>query len=136
MSKMEFDPEDAALVVAMMVSGFIMTGIATFQLFDINFTDVVWSTGSTEITVALVISAASFVGTVATNDNTSLQTLKDDAEKLDDYYYGAIILTAGLMVGWVLLPNTVASFFQSSDLWGLVYVGITTTATFAIGWML
>ncbi|WP_225316424.1 MULTISPECIES: hypothetical protein [Haloferax] len=113
-----------------------MTGIATFQLFDINFTDVVWSTGSTEITVALVISAASFVGTVATNDNTSLQTLKDDAEKLDDYYYGAIILTAGLMVGWVLLPNTVASFFQSSDLWGLVYVGITTTATFAIGWML
>jgi hypothetical protein len=89
-----------------------------------------------EISLAYAISALALVGTVVTNDNTELSSLKTDAEQLDQYYYFAIIGTAALMVGWVLLPSTVASFFQSSDLWGLVYVGVTTTAQFAIGWML
>jgi hypothetical protein len=136
MAKMNFDPIDMGLTVALMVSGFIMSGIATFQLFDINFTDVVWSSGNMSISVAYVISALALGGIVATNDNTSLKTLKDDAEKLDQYYYAAIVGTAALMIGWVVMPDTVASFFQSSDLWGLAYVGITTTAAFAIGWML
>jgi hypothetical protein len=30
----------------------------------------------------------------------------------------------------------VANFFRSADLWGLMYVAITTTAGFAVGWML
>lgn len=135
MAKMQFDPTDAALTVGMMVSGFIMTGIATFSLFDINFSDVVWSSGSYELTTAYVISALALVGIVATNDNTSFETLKDDAQSLDDYYMYAVFGTVALMVGWVVVPD-VASFFQSSDLWGLLYVGVTTTASFAIGWML
>ena len=136
MSKMQFDPADAAMTVALMVSGFIMTGVATFNLFDINFSDVVWSSGNIEVTTAYVVSAGAFVGIVATNDNTSIQTLKDDAQELDDYYYGAIVGTVALMVGWLLMPDTVASFFQSGDLWALVYVGVTTTAAVAVGWML
>ncbi|WP_396610805.1 hypothetical protein ACH9L7_11280 [Haloferax sp. S1W] len=135
MSKMEFDPVDAALTVAMMVSGFIMTGIATFQLFDVGFTDVIWSSGNIEITVAYAISVASFVGIVATNENTDFSSLKDDAERLDEYYMYSVFATVGLFAGWLLVGD-VASFFQSSDLWGLVYVGVTTTASFAVGWML
>ena len=133
---MDFDPVDAALTVGVMMSGFIMVGIATFSLFDIGFGDVVWSSGNMSMSVAYVIGAGAFVGIVATNDNTELSSLKDDAERLDDYYYYSIIATVALMVGWLVMPDTVASFFQSSDLWGLVYVGVTTTASFAVGWML
>lgn len=135
MSKMTFDPLDAGLTVAMMVSGFIMTGIASFNLFDVNFSDVVWSSGDMAVTTAFAVSALAFAGIVATNDNTSFKSLKDDAQQLDDYYAGAILGTVALMAAWLLVPD-VASFFQSSDLWGLVYVGVTTTAGFAVGWML
>lgn len=136
MSKMEFDPVDAGLTVAMIVTGFIMVGIAQFNIFDISFSDAIWSSGNIEITIAYAISAASFAGIVATNDNTDFSSLKDDAQNLDDYYMYAIFGTIALMVAWVLLPDMVASFFQSSDLWGLLYVGVTTTAGFAVGWML
>ena len=136
MAQMQFDPVDTALTVALMISGFIMTGVATFSLFDINFTDTVYSSGNITISVAYAISVVALGGIIATNDNTSLKSLKDDAEQLDQYYYGAILGTGALMVGWVLMPDTVATFFQSSDLWALAYVGVSTTAAFAIGWML
>ncbi|ELZ62287.1 hypothetical protein, partial [Haloferax sp. ATCC BAA-646] len=90
MSKMEFDPADAGVTVALMVAGFIQTGIATFQLFDINFTDVIFSSGNIEITLAYAVSVGAFAGIIITNENTDLSSLKDDAEKLDDYYMWSI----------------------------------------------
>ncbi|ELY63770.1 hypothetical protein C492_06970 [Natronococcus jeotgali DSM 18795] len=132
---MEFDPADAGFTVALMVAGFIQTGIATFQLFDINFTDVIFSSGNIEITLAYAVSVGAFAGIIITNENTDLSSLKDDAEKLDDYYMWSIFGTVGVFAAWLLVGD-VSSFFQSSDLWGLVYVGITSTAGFAAGWML
>jgi hypothetical protein len=132
---MEFDPVDAALTLALAVSGFIMTGIATFQLFDVNFGEVVWSSGNIEVTMAYVVSVAALGGTVLTNDNAELDSLRSDVQDLGDYYYYAVLGTAAVMVAWLLVPD-VASFFQSSDLYGLIYVAGVTTAQFAVGWML
>lgn len=135
MAKMSFDPVDAALTLALAVSGFIMVGIASFNLFDVSFGDTAVTLAGNGLSVAYVTSVLAFGGTILTNDNAELSSLADDVKDLDQYYYGAVVGTAALMVGWVVLPD-VASFFQSSDLWGLTYVGVTTTAQFALGWML
>jgi Na+/citrate or Na+/malate symporter len=132
---MQFDPIDAALTIAMMVAGFIMTGIASFNLFGVDFSATVVTLGGYAITTAYAVSVLAFAGIVATNDNTSFQTLKDDAQNLDDYYAYAILGTVALFAAWILVPD-VASFFQSGDLWGVLYVAVTTTAGFAVGWML
>jgi len=41
-----------------------------------------------------------------------------------------------LPVAFIVFPDTVGSFFQSSDLWGLLYVVGVTAGQFALGWML
>jgi hypothetical protein len=132
---MQFDPVDAALTIAMMVAGFIMTGIASFSLFGIDFGATATTLAGYDITTAYALSVLAFLGIVATNDNTSFQTLRQDAESLDDYYMYAIFGTIALFGLWLFVPD-VANFFRSSDLWGLMYVAITTTAGFAVGWML
>jgi len=45
MAKMEFDTVDAALVVTGLASAFMLVGIATFQLFDVDF-------GATQFTLS------------------------------------------------------------------------------------
>jgi hypothetical protein len=139
---MEFDPLDAGATLALAVSGFIMTGIATFQLFDVNFSDVIYSSGNIEITMAYALSVAALGATFVTNESVTIDgtTLKSDEtgetlQDLGDYYYYAVVATLGLMAAWLVLPQ-VPDFFTSSDLWALVYVGVTTTGQFVIGWML
>ncbi|GAA0651935.1 hypothetical protein [Salarchaeum japonicum] len=133
--KKEFDPLDAALTILTMISGFIVTGIAQFNLFDVDFGATAFTLAGHGLSTAYVIGALALVGTVLTNENAELSSLQEDAKDLGDYYYGAVIGTAGLMVAWVFVGD-VSTFFQSSDLWGLAYVGVVTTGQFVIGWML
>ena len=133
--KKQFDAIDAGLSVLMAMSGFLVTETATFTLFGIDFNQILWSSGSMEITLAYAIGFGALIGTVLTNDNTSIASLKSDAENLDTMYYGAILATFGLMVLWVVLPD-VASFFKSDDIWSVAYVAITALGQGAIGWML
>lgn len=135
MSKLEFDPVDAALMVALAMSGFIMTGIATFSLFDVSFADTLVTVAGYDVTYAYALSAGAVLGTIATNDNTEFDTLADDIKRLDDYYMYAAVGTLGLLVGWLFIP-AVGDFFTSSDAMALVYVGVTTTGQFVLGWML
>ena len=135
MAKMSFDPIDAGLTLALTVSGFIMVGIASFQLFNVDFGATAISLAGQDLTTAYLISAAALVGTVVTNDNTSLSDLQSDMDQLDDYYAYLILGTGAIMVAWLFIPD-VSAFFQSGDLWGLVYVAGTTTAQMAIGYML
>jgi hypothetical protein len=136
--KKQFDAVDAGLSVLMAMSGFLVTETAQFTLFGIDFNQVLWSSGGTggmEVTLAYAIGLGALVATVVTNDNTSISSLKSDAENLDTLYYGAIVATFGLMVLWVVLPD-VASFFKSDDIWSVAYVLITALGQGAIGWML
>ena len=136
MAKMEFDAVDAALVVAGLASAFMLVGIASFQLFDVNFTATQFTLGGIGLSTAWILGYASIVGVIITNDNTEFQSLSDDIQGLQGWYMAAAVGTLVLPVAFVALPNTVGSFFQSSDLWGLLYVIAVTTGQFALGWML
>jgi hypothetical protein len=133
---MEFDAVDAALVVAGLASAFMLVGIASFQLFDVNFTATQFTLGGIGLSTAWILGYASIVGVIITNDNTEFQSLSDDIQGLQGWYMAAAVGTLVLPVAFVTLPNTVGSFFQSSDLWGLLYVIAVTTGQFALGWML
>ena len=136
MAKMEFDAVDAALVVAGLASAFMLVGIASFQLFDVNFTATQFTLGGIGLSTAWILGYASIVGVIITNDNTEFQSLSDDIQGLQGWYMAAAVGTLVLPVAFVALPDTVGSFFQSSDLWGLLYVIAVTTGQFALGWML
>jgi hypothetical protein len=137
---MQFDPVDVGLSIALMISGFIVTGIATFQLFGVDFGAVALTLAGYDLSTAYLLGVLAFVGIVATNDNTSFGELRDDLEGMSgewaEYYLYAVAATVALFIGWVVFPDTVASFFQSSDLWGLLYVSITTAAGYVVGWIL
>ncbi|MDB2285462.1 hypothetical protein [Halorubrum ezzemoulense] len=136
MAKMEFDAVDAALVVAGLASAFMLVGIASFQLFDVDFTATQFTISGIGLSTAWILGYASIVGVIVTNDNTEFQSLSDDIQGLQGWYMAAAIGTLVLPVAFVALPDTVGSFFQSSDLWGLLYVIAVTTGQFALGWML
>jgi hypothetical protein len=65
-----------------------------------------------------------------------LQSLSDDIQGLQGWYMFAAAGTLILPVAFIVFPDTVGSFFQSSDLWGLLYVVGVTAGQFALGWML
>ncbi|WP_411964532.1 hypothetical protein [Haloferax sp. YSMS24] len=135
MSKMAFDPEDAAATMATFIGASAMAGIASWSLFDVTLSDVAFNLGGSGVTLATLLTAAAFIFTVATNDNTSFSTLKEDAEKLDQWYYVSVIGSVALLVGWIFIPD-VSSFVQSQDLWGVLYVGVSISGQFVTGWIL
>jgi len=136
MAKMEFDAVDASLLVTGLASAFMLVGIAQFQLFDVTFSATQFTLGGIGLSTAWLLGYASISGTILTNENTDFQSLSDDIQGLQGYYMAAAIATLALPVAFVALPDTVGSFFQSSDLWGLLYVIAVTTGQFALGWML
>ena len=136
MAKMEFDAIDASLLVTGLASAFMLVGIASFQLFDVDFTATQFTLGGIGLSTAWILGYASIVGVIITNDNTEFQSLSDDIQGLHGWYMAAAVGTLVLPVAFVALPDTVGSFFQSSDLWGLLYVIAVTTGQFALGWML
>ena len=136
MAKMEFDTVDAALVVTGLASAFMLVGIATFQLFDVDFGATQFTLSGIGLSTAWLLGYGSIVGTILTNDNTELQSLSDDIQGLQGWYMFAAAGTLILPVAFIVFPDTVGSFFQSSDLWGLLYVVGVTAGQFALGWML
>ena len=135
MSKTEFDPLDIGLLVVGIMSAFIMVGIASFDLFGVNFSADLTTIAGYGFSTAYVLSALSIVGVIATNENTSLGDLRGDVEKLDTYYMAAVAITLASLVLWVVSPSFV-DFVQSQDLWGVLYVMIVTTGTLVMGWIL
>jgi len=136
MAKMEFDAADAALVVTGLASAFMLVGIATFQLFDVNFGATQFTISGIGLSTAWILGYGSIAGTILTNDNTELQSLSDDIQGLQGWYMFAAAGTLIIPVAFIVFPDTIGSFFQSSDLWGLLYVVGVTAGQFALGWML
>ncbi|KAB1198136.1 hypothetical protein GJR99_11605 [Haloferax sp. MBLA0078] len=97
---MAFDPEDAAAAMATFIGASAMAGIASRSLFDVTLSDVAFNLGGSGVTLATLLTAAAFIFTVATNDNTSFSTLKEDAEKLDQWYYMADLLGSNIGLDW------------------------------------
>ena len=135
MAKMEMDALDASLLVAGLASSFMLVGVASFNLFDVAFSDTLFAPAGIGLSTAWVIGYGSIVGTIVTNDNTELQTLSDDIQGLQGYYMAAAIGTLALPVAFVVSPS-VSNFITSADLWGLAYVVAVTSGQFALGWML
>ncbi|TKX79181.1 hypothetical protein EXE53_17235 [Halorubrum sp. SD626R] len=133
---MEFDAVDAALIVAGLASAFMVVDIATFQLFDVEFGATQFSLAGFDFSTAWLLGYASIIGVVVTNDNTEFSTLSDDIRGLQGWYLGAAVAALALPIGFIVLPDTVGSFFTSSDLWGLLYVVGVTAGQFTVGWLL
>lgn len=136
MAKMEFDAVDAGLIVAGLASAFMVVDIATFQLFDVEFGATMFTLGGFDLSTAWILGYASIIGVIVTNDNTEFSTLSDDIQGLQGWYLAAAIGALALPVAFIVLPDTVGSFFTSSDLWGLLYVVGVTAGQFTVGWLL
>jgi len=136
MAKMEFDAIDASLFVLNTMAGFLLVGIGTFELFEVNFGETLFSPAGIGLSTAWVIGYAAVVGTIVTNDNAELSELSSDIRDLEGYYYVAAAATLLLPVAFVVFPDVVGSFFKSADLWGLFYVVLITSGQAALGWML
>ena len=135
MAKQSFDTLDIGLFVLGIMSAFIVVGIGHFDLFGVDFGATMTTLAGFELSTAWVLSAAALVGTIVTNDNTELSSLSDDIQGLEQNYMILVVGTIGLLVAWVVFPQ-VATFFQSADLWGLIYVGLVAGGQFVMGWML
>ena len=131
-----FDPLDASLWIVTLMSSFMLVGIASFELFSVEFASEFTSVAGYSFSTAWILGYAAIVGTIVTNENAELTDLQSDLEDLDQYYYYAAIATLALPIAFVVFPETVGDFFQSEDLWGLVYVGVVSTGQAALGWML
>lgn len=83
-----------------------------------------------------MVGYGAVVGTIVTNDNAELASLKDDVTDLEGYYFAAAAGTLLLPIAFVAFPDMVGSFFKSADLWGLAYVVLITSGQAALGWML
>lgn len=114
-----------------------MVEIATVSAFGVGMGDTFTLAGKTA-SLAWILSVGTFVGTVITNDHTELATTDAYDElmssSMDSTYAYAVVAAAAVLVGWVLFPQ-VADFFQSQDLWGVLYIAGISTAQIALGWM-
>lgn len=130
------DAIDASLFVLNTMAGFLLVGIGTFDLFGVDFSQTLFEPFGIALSTAWVIGYAAVIGTIVTNDNTELQSLRGDIEDLQGYYMVAAVGTLALPVAFVVFPDSVGSFFQSEDLWGVMYVVLITSGQAALGWML
>ena len=135
MSKLKMDAFDASLLVLNTMAAFILVGIGTFDLFDVNFANELFNFGGYSLSAAWLVGYGSVIGTIVTNDNTDLASL-GKIQNLENYYMLAAAATLTLPVAFIVFPNSVGWFFKSADLWGLVYVVILTSGQAALGWML
>ena len=133
---MQFDAVDASLFVLNTMAGFLLVGIGQFNLFGVDFGATLFSPAGIGLSTAWVIGYLAVAGTIVTNDNAELSNLADDVQNLQGYYMAAAVGTLVLPIAFVVFPDTVGSFFQSADLWGLSYVVLITSGQAALGWML
>ena len=136
MAYQEFDAEDIGALVLAIFSAAVMTGIATVSAFGVSMSDT-FTVAGISTSIAWLVTVGTFAGVVITNDHTDLLSA-DGFEKMkndmDNMYAYAVLGSAALLVGWVLFP-AVASFFQSQDLWGVIYIAGVAVAQVGLGWM-
>jgi len=133
---MQMDAVDASFIVLNIVTGFILVGIGSFDLFGVDFQATLFEPAGIALSTAWVLGYAAIVGTIITNDNAELSSLSDDIRNLQGYYAAAAAGTLLLPIAFVVFPDTVGEFFKSADLWGLGYVVLITSGQTALGWML
>jgi hypothetical protein len=136
MSKLEMDAVDAALVIMSFFGASIVVGIGSYSLFGVEFGAELFSVAGYSISTAWALLYGSIIGTILTNDNAEFGSLNEQIQNLEQYYAAAAALTLVLPVAFIVFPDLVASFFESGDIWGLSFVGVTTVGQFALGWML
>ncbi|WP_435145626.1 hypothetical protein [Halobaculum sp. P14] len=137
MAYTEFDAEDIGLLVLGIFASAVLVGIASVEAFNVGMSDT-FTVAGIQTSIAWVVSVATLVGIVITNDNTELFS-KDGLDELRESdmaeaYVYATLGAAAVLVGWVFFP-AVSSFFKSSDLWGVVYIALMTVAQVAVGWI-
>ncbi|WP_348606946.1 hypothetical protein [Halobaculum rarum] len=136
MAYQEFDAEDIGALVLAIFSAAVMTGIASVEAFGVSMSDG-FTVAGISTSIAWLVTVGTFAAVVVTNDHTDLLSadgLDKMKEDMDDVYAYAVIGSAALLVGWVLFPD-VASFFQSQDLWGVIYIAGVAVAQIGLGWM-
>ncbi len=125
------------MLILGLFSAAVLVGIASVEAFGVSLSDT-FSFMDYSASIAWVISVATFVGTIITNDHTELLSTDGYDELMssgmDSYYVYAVIGAAALLVAWVFVPE-VADFVKSEDLWGVGYIGLVGTAQIAIGWV-
>ena len=136
-TELSFNPLDVGLLVATVLMTIVMAGLGTLEIFGFDFADPVFHVSALPVdpSMAWLVAVISLVGTVITNDNTGLSELRGDIENLPQYYAGAVIGTAALLVGWILIPGLAAAI-GGQDFFGLIFVALITTAQLVVGWML
>ena len=133
MATMSFDPEDTALIAVVAFAAAVMAGLGSFSVFNVSLSDTFTLAGGT-FSYAYAATAGAFVWTVATND-MDISGLREDARsELDDYYYWALMAGIVILVSWPFVDG-VSSFVTSQDLWGVLFIAVSTGAQVAIGYM-
>ena len=136
MAHNSFDAEDIGALVLSIFSAAVMVGIASVEAFGVSTSDG-FTVAGIDTSIAWLLTLGTFGAIVVTNNHTDLigsdglDRLRDD---MDDVYAAAVVGTAALLVGWVLIPQ-LAEFFRSADLWGVIFIAITATSNVALGWV-
>lgn len=136
MATESFDAEDIGALTLSVFSAAVMVGIASVDAFGVSMADS-FSIAGIDTSIAWLVTIATFIGIVVTNDHTDLigsDGLDRMREDMDDVYAFAVAGMAALLVGWVLFPE-VADFFKSADLWGVLFIAGTAASNIALGWI-
>ena len=130
---MNFDPEDTALIAIVAFAAAVMAGLGSFSAFDVSLSDTITAGGAT-FSYAYLVTAGAMVFTVVTND-MDISGIRDDARsQLDEYYYYALVVGFGILVTWPFIDG-VSGFVTSQDLWGVLFIAVSTGAQVAIGYL-
>jgi len=100
----------------------MLVGIATFQLFDVDFGATQFTLSGIGLSTAWLLGYGSIVGTILTNEKNRVAVALG-RHSGDTGGQGLVHVRrrgdAHRSVAFIVFPDTVGSFFQSSDLWGL-----------------
>lgn len=133
---MEFDEEDTALIALVALSSAVMAGLASFQAFDVSLSDTTTLLGA-NLSIAYIATVGSFVATIATNEQMSLdpREFRERARsELDDTYFTVLSVSLLGLIAWPFV-DSIPSFVQSQDFWGVLFIAASTGSQIAIGYM-
>ncbi|WP_255148992.1 hypothetical protein [Halorarius halobius] len=130
MARMEGDWLDFALAGLFTLATAVTVGIATVQIFDVQFSDAVVSLGGSSLDVATLFSLGTLAFMFITNDNTSV----GDLGEFDDVYGVSLVATVGLTLAIPLVP-AVEDLVTSSDFLRTAVVGVMSVGYATAAWI-
>jgi len=147
MSYGKIDIEDAVLGGVFTLASLATTGLfvgGTFQPVDIQLTESVWSSGSTTITIAFIVSLAAIAGAYVTNRvgktgrsntvsvDTDLNDIVGGKASVETYVAGATLVIV-LLNGFNVLGF---NGFLTSNWWaGVIAFGVQLGGYYVFSWM-